>query len=96
MMQSTQPSGRVLAVRGAVVDVAFEGAELPHIEEALVIEWDQPGVLIVEVQAHLDECTVRGVALQATAGLNAECQYARPEVPSRYRSASPFSVVSST
>ena len=56
-------------MRGAVVDVAFEGAELPHIDEALVIEWDQPLVLIVEVQAHLDESTVRGVALQATAGL---------------------------
>ena len=69
MTQSTQPSGKVLAVRGAVVDVAFEGAELPHIDEALVVEWDQPVVLIVEVQAHLDESTVRGVALQATAGL---------------------------
>ena len=69
MTQSTQPSGKVLAVRGAVVDVAFEGAELPHIDEALVVEWDQPLVLIVEVQAHLDESTVRGVALQGTAGL---------------------------
>jgi F-type H+-transporting ATPase subunit beta len=35
----------------------------------LIVEWDQPGPLIVEVQAHLDENTVRGVALQATAGL---------------------------
>ena len=69
MTQPTQPSGKVLAVRGAVVDVAFEGAKIPHLDEALVVEWDQPGVLIVEVQAHLDESTVRGVALQATAGL---------------------------
>src|SRR5271166_4343142 len=63
-----QRRGRVLAVRGAVVDVVFD-AELPRLEEALVVEWDQPGPLIVEVQAHLDEGTVRGVALQATAGL---------------------------
>ena len=69
MMQSAQSSGRVLAVRGAVVDVAFDGGELPRLDEALVVEWDQPGVLVVEVQAHLDETTVRGVALQATAGL---------------------------
>ena len=42
---------------------------MPRLEEALIVEWDQPETLIVEVQAHLDESTVRGVALQATAGL---------------------------
>jgi F-type H+-transporting ATPase subunit beta len=52
-----------------VVDVAFAVGELPHIDEALVIEWDRPETLVVEVQAHLDETTVRGVALQATSGL---------------------------
>jgi F0F1-type ATP synthase beta subunit len=35
MTQSTQPGGKVLAIRGAVVDVAFEGGELPRLEEAL-------------------------------------------------------------
>jgi F-type H+-transporting ATPase subunit beta len=34
-----------------------------------VIEWDRSAPLIVEVQAHLDETMVRGVALQATGGL---------------------------
>ena len=43
--------GNVVAVRGAVVDVAFEGGEFPRLEEALIVEWDQPGTLIVEVQA---------------------------------------------
>jgi F-type H+/Na+-transporting ATPase subunit beta len=60
--------GEVVAVRGAVVDVAFDGA-LPQLNAALVIEWDRPERLVVEVQAHLDERTVRGVALQATGGL---------------------------
>lgn len=69
MTEFKKSAGRVIAVRGAVVDVAFEPAELPRLDEALVVEWDQPETLIVEVQAHLDECTVRGVALQATAGL---------------------------
>ena len=64
----TTHTGIVTAVRRAVVDVAFDGA-LPRIDEALIIAWDQPDTLIVEVQAHLDEHTVRGVALQATAGL---------------------------
>jgi F-type H+/Na+-transporting ATPase subunit beta len=56
-------------VRGAVVDVGFSPAELPQLDEALVIEWDQAGELTVEVQAHLDASTIRGVALQATTGL---------------------------
>jgi F-type H+/Na+-transporting ATPase subunit beta len=60
--------GHVTAVRGAVVDVAFE-ADLPPVDDALIIEWDRPENLIVEVQAHLDPSTVRGVALQATNGL---------------------------
>ena len=69
MTGSVQPTGKVVAVRGAVVDIAFERARLPPIDEALVVEWDQGRPLIVEVQAHLDELTVRGVALQSTAGL---------------------------
>ncbi len=69
MVEPKRPTGKVLAVRGAVVDVTFERAELPRLDEALIVEWDRPEALIVEVQAHLDECTVRGVALQATAGL---------------------------
>jgi F-type H+/Na+-transporting ATPase subunit beta len=70
MTASAAPaSGTVIAVRGAVVDVAFEAGHLPPINEELVIEWDRPAPLILEVQAHLDETAVRGVALQATAGL---------------------------
>ena len=69
MTQPTELSGKVLAVRGAVVDVAFAGAKLPRIDEALIVAWDQPETLIIEVQAHLDASTVRGVALQATAAL---------------------------
>jgi F-type H+/Na+-transporting ATPase subunit beta len=69
MSQSNTPTGRVVAVRGAVVDVAFAATELPRLDEALMVDWDQPEPLTIEVQAHLDEHTVRGVALQATAGL---------------------------
>ena len=43
MTQLTQLKGKVVAVRGAVVDVAFEHAELPQLDEALVVEWDRPG-----------------------------------------------------
>ncbi len=60
--------GRVTAVRGAVVDVVFEG-DLPPVNDALVVEWDRPERLLIEVQTHLDPNTVRGVSLQATGGL---------------------------
>jgi F-type H+-transporting ATPase subunit beta len=65
-----QPAGgRVIAVRGAVVDVAFDDARLPLIEESLEIIADQGPPIIAEVQAHLDECTIRALALQSTNGL---------------------------
>ncbi len=69
---STSPPrghGRVVALRGPVIDVVFEASPLPRIEEALRVEWDQPATLIAEVQSHLDETTVRAVALRPTAGL---------------------------
>jgi F-type H+/Na+-transporting ATPase subunit beta len=61
--------GRVVALRGPVIDVTFDAGPLPPIEEALRIEWDRPGLLIAEVQSHVDPRTVRAVALQPTAGL---------------------------
>jgi F-type H+-transporting ATPase subunit beta len=63
------PSGNIIAVRGAVVDIEYQSGTLPAINDALVVDWDRPEELIVEVQAHLDPRRVRGVALQATAGL---------------------------
>jgi F-type H+-transporting ATPase subunit beta len=56
-------------VSGSVVDVAFPTASLPPINNALAVDWDGPHPLLVEVQFHLDPGTVRGVAMQETAGL---------------------------
>lgn len=61
--------GTIRAVRGAVLEVTFDAGGLPPINDALVIEREGCDPLIIEVQAHLDEMTIRGVALQATAGL---------------------------
>jgi len=69
MAEPSKAPGRVVAVHGAVIDVAFDERELPKINDALVIEWDRPEPLIAEVQAHLDAQTIRSVALQATSGL---------------------------
>jgi F-type H+-transporting ATPase subunit beta len=69
-MEPTQAiDGRVIAVRGAVLDVGFDGAALPLVDEALLIMPDKGAPIIAEVQSHLDEATVRALALQSTAGL---------------------------
>ena len=60
--------GRVAAVRGPVIDVAFPGDTLPAINEALHVR-APAGTLVAEVQSHVDEQTVRAVSLHATSGL---------------------------
>lgn len=69
-MPDAQPAGRVHAVRGAVIDVRFDAGALPALNEALIVEWDRPETLMLEVHGHLDLTTLRAVALQATAGLS--------------------------
>lgn len=70
MSSSPAPSrGQVVAVRGPVIDVAFDAGPLPQVEDLLRVEWDRPGILNAEVQSHLDFGTVRAVALQPTSGL---------------------------
>lgn len=64
-----QARGRVLAVQGGVVDVRFEDGQLPAPATALLVLWDQPQTLTLEVEAQLDADTVRTVALQDTQGL---------------------------
>jgi F-type H+-transporting ATPase subunit beta len=69
MEQTKTTDGPVIAVRGAVLEVAFVGATLPAIEDALIVTPDKTTPIIAEVRAHLDETTVRAIALQSTAGL---------------------------
>ena len=59
--------GIVVQIRGAVVDVLFEG-ELPHIMNALEIE-NINGKLVLEVAAHLGGQTVRCISMSTTNGL---------------------------
>jgi F-type H+/Na+-transporting ATPase subunit beta len=68
-MPLTVAPGRVHAVRGAVVDVRFERPPLPALNTALQVLWDQDQPLTLEVEALLDEHTVRTVALQEIQGL---------------------------
>jgi F-type H+/Na+-transporting ATPase subunit beta len=67
--ETDRDAGRVVAVHGSVVDIAFVDAMLPAINEAVVIEWDLASPLVAEVQQHLGPTIVRAVALSSTAGL---------------------------
>jgi F-type H+-transporting ATPase subunit beta len=51
------------------VDVVFDTGALPPVNAALVVEWDRPSPLILEVHSHLDLTRLRAVAFQSTAGL---------------------------
>jgi len=66
---ANQSEGTIVAVRGPVIDVAIPFIPLPAIDQALIVE-TQAGPVVVEVQAHLDEHTVRGIAIRSTSGLS--------------------------
>ena len=65
--------GRVVQVIGPVVDVAFEGGQLPNIMNAIAITNptinDQEDNLIVEIAQHLGDNVVRCIAMDITDGL---------------------------
>jgi len=61
--------GRVVAVKGPVIDVAFDTSELPPIDDALLVAHRDGRIVIAEVQAHLDRHHLRAIALDPTAGL---------------------------
>ena len=58
--------GKVVRVRGSVVDIRFNHG-MPDIKNAL--RTGDNGDVIIEVANHLDEVTVRGIALTPTEGL---------------------------
>jgi hypothetical protein len=86
-MDTVASAGVVVSVRGAVVDVNFNGQGLPQINTALVVEWDRPEPLVLEVHSHIDPVTIRGIALQATAGLARNTRVRATGRPFRFRSA---------
>lgn len=62
--------GRIVQVQGAVVDCEFPAGELPEIFEAVeILREDQDEPLVLEVQRHLGNNSVRTVAMDSTDGL---------------------------
>jgi F-type H+-transporting ATPase subunit beta len=60
-------SGKVVAVRGSVVEIGFEEG-LPSINEALRIKLDDR-TIVLEVAQHIDLHTIRAIAMAPTEGL---------------------------
>jgi len=63
-----QNLGKIVAIRGVVIDAVFEG-ELPAIYNALEISMPNDAKLVAEVQQHLGDNQVRAIAMDATDGL---------------------------
>ena len=64
--------GKISQIVGPVVDVHFdlsEGSELPRIHDSLNIKRPNGKIVVVEVQQHIGEDTVRTVAMDTTDGL---------------------------
>ncbi|MEA3463209.1 MAG: F0F1 ATP synthase subunit beta [Bacteroidota bacterium] len=63
--------GEIIQVIGPVIDVSFEetGDKLPSIYEALEIKRENSEKLVIEVQQHVGEHTVRTIAMDSTDGL---------------------------
>ena len=64
-------TGEIIQVIGPVIDVSFEkqGGELPNIHDALEIKTDDK-TIIIEVQQHVGENTVRTISMDSTDGLS--------------------------
>ena len=62
--------GKITQVIGPVVDVAFENeAGVPEIYTALSVKRENGATLVLEVEQHIGEDTVRCVAMESTDGL---------------------------
>lgn len=61
--------GKISQVIGPVVDVSFEkGIELPNIYEALEVRKDNGTKVVLEVQSHIGESSVRTISMDSTEG----------------------------
>ena len=65
----TDASGKIIEIKGGVVDAVFEIENLPKIYDALVVEVEDGDDLVLEVENHLGGGEVRCVAMGPTPGL---------------------------
>ena len=75
--------GIIIQVIGPVVDVSFEGEDnqIPPIYTALHVEREDGSTLVLEVEQHIGEETVRCVAMDSTDGLQRGMKVTNTESP---------------
>ncbi|HNT54217.1 MAG TPA: F0F1 ATP synthase subunit beta [Anaerolineaceae bacterium] len=78
-----QATGRVAQVMGSVVDVTFEPGEMPEIYEALEIIRPEVQPMVLEVQKHLGDSSVRCVSMDSTDGIQRGLPVRRTGAPIR-------------
>jgi F-type H+-transporting ATPase subunit beta len=64
-----EANGKVVQILGGVVDAEFPQGQLPEIYDAIEIQRPGQKPVVLEVQNHLGDSQVRGVAMDATEGL---------------------------
>ncbi|TAF51535.1 MAG: F0F1 ATP synthase subunit beta, partial [Sphingobacteriia bacterium] len=62
-------NGKIKQIIGAVVDVHFPDSKLPEIYNALELTRQNGEKLVLEVQQHLGEDSVRTISMEGTEGL---------------------------
>ncbi len=66
----SQAKGKITQVIGAVIDVSFDSDQaLPSIYDALVVKKENGQEIILEVQQHIGEDTVRTIAMDSSDGV---------------------------
>ena len=68
MTKQDTSKGRITQVVGVVVDIEFSNESLPAIYDALRVK-SADNEVTLEVAQHLDEHTVRAIAMSSTDGL---------------------------
>jgi F-type H+-transporting ATPase subunit beta len=64
-----EASGRIIEIKGGVVDVVFPERNMPNIYDAIIVKADDREDLVLEVENHLGEGEVRCIAMGPTDGL---------------------------
>jgi len=60
--------GKIVQIIGPVLDVKFEGEQLPNINDAIIVKYDDR-VITAEVAQHIGDNTVRCISMSSTDGL---------------------------
>jgi F-type H+-transporting ATPase subunit beta len=60
--------GKISRIIGPVIDVRFPAGQLPPVFQSLLIQ-SPKGERVMEVHGHLDQTTIRGIAMSSTSGL---------------------------